>query len=74
MLLGAALALEVHGHQIRAGREQKPDDFAAVLGVAHEAGDHAEYPRGDPAVALAVAVAQVGVGLVNHHSHGVHGL
>ncbi len=72
MLLGAPLALEVHRHEVRPGGDEEPDDLAAESGVAHGLGDLAEDAAGDAAVALGVAVAEGGVGLVDHHGHGVH--
>jgi hypothetical protein len=41
--LGAALALDVDGQQVRARGQQHPQDLAAVVGVAHGVGDHAEH-------------------------------
>ena len=62
VFLGAALPLEVHGHQVGACGHQKPDDAATIFGVAHEAGDHREDAAAHATVAFAVALAEVGVG------------
>ena len=69
VLLGAALALEVDGQQVRPGGDQEPDHLAAVAGVGHERGDRGEDPVLGAGVALLLAVAERRVGLVDHHAH-----
>ena len=74
VLLGAALALEIHGEQVGTAGEQEPDHLAAQLGVAHELRDLREDAAGDAAIAGARAIAELRVGLVHDHGDRAHGL
>ena len=67
------------GNRSGARGQQHPDDLAAVAGVAHLRGDHREHAGRGARVAVGLAVAQGGVGLVDddHHrperpQHGEH--
>ncbi len=71
--LGAALAFEVDRQQIGSRREQHPDDAAAVLRVAHLRRDHAEDAARRAGVAVLLAAAERGVGLVDDDDHRAHG-
>ncbi len=72
MLLGAALPLEVDRHQVRPGRDEEPDDLATEARVGHRLRDLPEDAARHARVALRGAVAERGVGLVDHHGDGVH--
>ena len=69
---GAPLALEVDRQQIRPRGEQHPDDAAAISRVAHLRRDHAEDAARRAGVAILLAAAERGVGLVDDDDDRAH--
>ena len=71
--LGAALPLQVDRQQVGPGRQQHPDDAAAIPRVAHLRRDHAEHAARRSGVAVLLASAERDVGLIDDHDDRAHG-
>src|SRR6478609_591342 len=74
MLFRAALALEIDRQEIRAAGEQKPDDLAAIINIAHKLRNLGKDAIAHAAVTGAGAVAKLGVGFIDDDADGAHGL
>src|SRR5581483_7157387 len=74
VLFSPALALEVHGEQVRTAGEQKPNDLAAQLRVSHELGYLGKDAVAYATVAEARSIAKLRIRFVDHHGNWTHRL